>query len=476
MSRVQTDVSASRNGRAILELPYASPIVQKLIPIYIYILFLVPGTLLDLIGYDYSSIGGSQITKIHLSTYAILVLSTLFIVTYPDKRALISYCVSQRLGSLFFFLAAAIALMNIILGKRNGFGMYFDTDLHLFLCSMLLPFVPPPLMDRLEKFIHIFFASNASLAIFELATGWRAFPLTTYSPDGYTSIEPRSTAFLTHPLYGATITCVYIVALLCGAGNFQGFFTRLVIVLFQCVALLAFGGRTAMGLTLAAIGLTSAWSAFLFFCRGKKFEYGRVLLGAITPLVVIGAIGVLFYSGMMDPLIARSMEDGGSARTRFLIWPLLTSFKWGDLLWGAPTDLVFSHIVSHGLEWGVENPFMQMVVYQGAVVATLLMTGILLTLYDVFRFLRPRSFLPLMTFLLLCNSYGSFGGRFYAFAIFIVTIGVLFRPRDNEAGGKCELYLPQATGRLSAQQRPRRALNMSLADAPGRRNPALGGR
>jgi hypothetical protein len=417
---------APKSGRVVLDLPFAGPTTQKMARIYVLLLFLAPGTLLDMIGYDYSSIGGSQLTKIHISTYFLILLFVVFAATYPNKRALLSYYVSTKLGTIYFFFAATLALINIIIDKRNGFGMYTDTDLHLFLCSMLAPFILPREMDRLETFLHGFFAINGVLAIIELTSGWHAFPLTTFSPDGYTYVEPRATAFLAHPLHAAAITCVYIISLLAGAGHFPKPWMRPGMIALQCAALLAFGGRTAFALTMAIILLILIWNAFRF-ASGAKLSYFRVVLAALVPPIAAAAIAVLASIGAFDQLIERFTDDGGSARTRLLMWPLLMSFKTGELLWGAPTDYVFSQIVSHGLEWGVENPFIQMAVYQGVVVATMIMAGILLTLYEHYKRLSPKVIFPMAAFLLLCNSFGSFGGRFYTIAIFIIVVSCLFR-------------------------------------------------
>ncbi len=425
--RARADIVGPRSVTPTL---YAAPIVQKMLRLYVFLLFLVPGTLLDLVGYDYGSIGGSPITKIHVSTYFLIVLAAVFLVTYPDKQALLRYYLSRRLGSLFLFAAATIALVNIIAGKRNGFGMYFDTDLHLFLYSMLLPFIAPPEMNFLERFLHIFFWVNGALAILELASGWHPLPLTTYSPDGYTSFESRATGLLMHPLHAAAITCVYILALLCGAGAWKRRWMRGAIVAFQCVALLAFGGRTAIGLIAAVLSAMYLWRLLRFF-TGARQSLRSVMVMAGAPAIFVVMLMTFFAAGLLDPFIERMQEDSGSARTRLLMWPLLTSFNWGEMLWGAPTDYVFSQVVSHGLEWGVENPFMHMAVYQGLVIATMIMAGIIMTIYENYLLLERRSIVTILAFMLLCNTFGSFGGRFYTFAIFTTVVAVLFRRREG---------------------------------------------
>ena len=421
----------SRNTIA-LRLPFAGPSLVWMGRIYIALLFLVPSTALDLVGYDYSSIGGSQITKIHISTYWEVVLFLAFVASYPRKADLLRFYLAARPGSLFFLAASTFAFVNILVGKRNGFGMYVDTDLQLALCSLLLPFASPAEMHRLESFLHVFFLINALIALVEFATGWHPFPLTTFSPDGYSFVEPRATALLSHPLHAATVTCVYLISLLFGMGRFPRPWMRGAMMGLQFGALIFFGGRTAFALSGVVILLMSVWSGLRFLTGAKVSRAQVALIAAAVPVavLVLASAGAL---GVFDPFIQRFADDGGSARTRLLIWPLLMSFKTGDMLWGAPTDLVFSNIVSYGLEWGVENPFVQMAVYQGVIVASLIMLGILLLLFDNWRALTPKSAYAMATFLLLCNGFGSFGGRFFTFSIFLVVVATLFRRNEETA-------------------------------------------
>lgn len=416
-------------GTIRLCLPYAGPRIQTMMTVYVVLLFLVPGTLLAMFGYDYTTISGSPLTKIHPATYLLMIMSATFVLTYPAKYDLLRYYLATKLGTIYFFCAAMFAITNIVLGGRNGFGMFFDTDLHLFLCGMLLPFVPPALMTRLERFLHWFFAINATLGIFELVSGINAFPLMTYSPDGMEAVEARATAFLGHPLHAATVTCAYIVCLLVGGGSLLRANLRVPMIALQTMSLLAFGGRTALLLALIILALAVLWQ-ILRFTTGKSLSRNTVLAALAMVPVGIAMIAILASIGAFDSFLERVAEDGGSARTRVLMVPLLMSFNWADFLWGASTDYARAQIYSYGLEWGVENPFMQMSVYQGVVIASMIMSGFVFMLYDTWKRLDHRAIYPIIVYVMLCNSFGSFAGRFINFAIFIIVVTTLFRRQD----------------------------------------------
>jgi hypothetical protein len=58
------------------------------------------------------------------------------------------------------------------------------------------------------------------------------------------------------------------------------------------------------------------------------------------------------------------------------------------------------------------------------------MVGFLLLLSDVYKRLSPRAIFPMVIFVGLCSTFGSFSQRFTAFSIFIVVVSALFRRND----------------------------------------------
>ena len=284
-------------------------------------------------------------------------------------------------------------------------------------------------MDRLERFLHGFFAINAILGVIEFAMGANIFPLTTYSPDGLMTVEPRATAFLSHPLHAATVTCAYIVGLLAGGGRLLRPNLRAPMIGLQTLALLAFGGRTALLVALAIIAAMLA-GQMVWFTAGRSVSRTSAIVALAILPIGIALVAALASIGFFDQFLDRFTEDGGSARSRVLMLPLLMSFSWAEFIWGASTDFVKAQIYSFGLEWGVENPFIQMSVYQGVVVAFLIMTGFLFVLYESYRRLEPRAIFPMVVYILLCDTFGSFAGRFINFSIFIIVVSTLFGRRD----------------------------------------------
>src|SRR3989442_64108 len=83
------------------------------------------------------------------------------------------------------------------------------------------------------------------------AIGYRFFPFRFEGVE--LEWDMRSTGLSGHPLENAQLTSIYIMALLAGGGMSMPPALRPAAVLLQLAALVPFGGRTAMLLTLAMI-------------------------------------------------------------------------------------------------------------------------------------------------------------------------------------------------------------------------------
>jgi hypothetical protein len=82
---------------------------------------------------------------------------------------------------------------------------------------------------------------------------------------------------------------------------------------------------------------------------------------------------------------------------------------------------------SFGMEWGIENPFVHISIYQGVVISSLILLGLVLVFYDAFKRLEPRVIVPMIVYLALVNTFGSFAGRFLNLTLFLILVSALFR-------------------------------------------------
>ena len=141
-----------------------------------------------------------------------------------------------------------------MLDGRKGIATIFDTYLLAIIVALIAAELETRDFTRVEKLIHVLLAANALLALAEYALNTKVFP---FRFEGVAlDWDNRSNGLLGHPLENAQMTGLYIMVLLAGGGASMPKSLRPAAILLQLAALVPFGGRTALLLTLA---MTALW-------------------------------------------------------------------------------------------------------------------------------------------------------------------------------------------------------------------------
>lgn len=390
----------------------------------VVVLFAVSGGMLWLLGYNYDGLSGSAATKIHPSTYLIILLFAWRSCTFGNP---VGYCVhvaDRRPATALMVVIAIVLLAVVIVRQRPGMAGMIDTFVASGLLVLLLGEDDEWTFARLPTVIHAVMTANALLALVEFATKTLLFP---YRFDGEVfATDLRSSALQGHPLVNATLTSIYVLALLSGARSLPAPL-RLAMVGLQCAALVAFGGRSAMVVTVLLGG------SYVLFHGFRKLRTGRVnLLGAALASMLAAllpvAIAVLASQGFFDALLGRFVSDGGSANARVEMFEIFKYLELRDVIVGPSVDLVESLRRINGLEWGIENPFIRMTVYQGAFFTLLMMSGFGLFMHEVARRCHPGVWLPIVGWLILLNTSESISSKTTLLTKIAVLCLALYRP------------------------------------------------
>jgi hypothetical protein len=109
---------------------------------------------------------------------------------------------------------------------------------------------------------------------------------------------------------------------------------------------------------------------------------------------------------------------------------------------------------SLGLELGIENPVVRLLLYQGAIFTGFLIAGLTVFIIELVHRLRPGYGMALVSFLILVNSYESISNKTVALAQFIVLMIAMFHQsepvrRAFGGGGRTPVRPIQASQRLS---------------------------
>ena len=382
----------------------------------------VSGGLLWALGLNYDGISGSAPAKIHPATYMVVALVGWTMLRAGNPVIPVAQALNRRPACVL--LAFCGVLLLILIAARGGTGLAGSID--TFVLAGLVPIL---LMDRdaatlrrIEAVFHLMMLANALLGLFEFASGQRFFP---FRFDGMAfETDTRSAALQGHPLVNATLTACYILALANGGGRLNPALRAGVIAL-QLVALVTFGGRSATVTTLALGGVVG------LFALNRTLRSNRIpMIGAACACFVLTAlpvmVAVLAAVGFFDTLLSRFVSDGGSAQARVDMLAIFDAVPFRQLLL-APDLLQVSTLRRiYGLEWGIENSIVSDVLYHGILVTTLLVVAVSLYLTEIARNCRRGVWLPILTFVILVNTFEGLAGKTTMLAKFALMLIVLF--------------------------------------------------
>ncbi|WP_404927755.1 VpsF family polysaccharide biosynthesis protein [Mesorhizobium sp. ORM16] len=397
------------------------------------VLFAVSGGMLWLVGYNYDGLLGSPATKIHPSTYLLVLVFAWRSCTFGNPVGYMAAVTDRRPASALMAVISVVLLVVVVVRHRPGMAGMVDTFVTAALLVLMLAEDDDRTFARLQTVVHAVMSANAVLALFEFATKTLVFP---YRLDGEVFTDLRSTALQGHPLANATITAVYVLALLSGSRSLS-MPLRLSLIGLQTAALVAFGGRSAMVITLALGGIYLLFSGVAYLRHGRVSLLGAALAVLLATLLPV-AVALLFSYGFFDALLERFVSDSGSANARVEMFDLFKNLGLGDLIVGPDIDLIESMRRINGLEQGIENPIIRMVLYQGAFFTLLMLFGFVLFMHEVARRCHPGIWLPMLGWLILLNTSETLASKTTLLTKFVVLALVLYRPARAVARQKTQ--------------------------------------
>ncbi len=343
----------------------------------------VSGSLLWDLGYNYDGLTGSPLTKIHPFTYFVFAALAWRALESGQPFGFFRLKLSQRPAAVCLLALAGLLVVVTLLRAGPGMAGFIDTFGGPAAFALLIDDFDEADLKPLRLALHVVMTINALMALYEFAAHSLIFP---YRLDGVAHLEDtRSSALQGHPLTNAALTGVYVVSLMAGARTLAPWL-RAGLILLQFAALVVFGGRTAIVVALALTPMFVIYYLFATLRRGRVSLVAAALAAAALPMLGLLVIGVL-ASGLADPLLMRFVDDNGSAATRVIMFDMLRPFSLQELLVGPDIEQVESLRRHFGLEQGVENPFIRMILYQGG----FLMAAVFVSLVWFFReLLRGR--------------------------------------------------------------------------------------
>jgi hypothetical protein len=137
-------------------------------------------------------------------------------------------------------------------------------------------------------------------------------------------------------------------------------------------------------------------------------------------------LAILAGGGFFDLLLHRFESDGGSANARLEMFAMFDPLSFRDLLVGPDPGLIESLRRVNGLEWGIEQPIIKTLLYNGILILALMIVALTAFLREVARQCTPGVWLPMLCFVTLLQTSESISTKTTILTKFVIMILCLY--------------------------------------------------
>jgi hypothetical protein len=368
----------------------------------------IPSTLLTYFKIHYVTTGGGVYEKFHPATYVFLLAFCLTLLRDGAPVRDMDRMISQAPLLLpYGFAIVLVLIQSIVLGRPVTSAVdTFTLPLVVFLIiSSLSPRQKTPLVWA----IHLLMLVNVALGYFEYVSGHRIVPLPAIDNPALMA-EWRSTALFGHPLSASGLVGAYVLALIFRPRLVPSVELRVPLIVLCIGSLFVFGGRTALVLVMAGIGLLAAWTA-IGFARGVRVPLPFVIVGICGVFLLAAGVLTLADMGFFDKMLLRFSSDKGSAWARVASLQLLMSLDWRELLLGTDPTRVESLQSLLGIHVGIEDFWIACIAQYGLIATVLLTIGLACFLVEVLRRSVPAARAHALFLVIMAASSVSFSSK-----------------------------------------------------------------
>jgi hypothetical protein len=294
---------------------------KSLFYVAILLCFTISSDLLGKLGWDYAGNGGSFIARFHPTTWLLLPVILMSMVRSGNPLRYLDVVLACPImaASLLLFL---FDLFWAIAYVHQPFTPLLETFVIPIFGFYLIREYDDAMKRHLSLLVHVCVIANGILGLVERVTRTHFI-----STDMYEDAVFRSSALLGHPLGNSQVTSLYLLTLAVGGGRDLPAWSRLIVFGMEFLALTAFGGRTALIVSIAGLPVVAA--AWLWRVRmGEQISARTLKLSMIGLPLLIGAVWGLYMLGFFDDLLIRFIDDYGSSRTREILTTLVGHFQW----------------------------------------------------------------------------------------------------------------------------------------------------
>ncbi len=388
----------------------------------------LPPTALILFGLDYATAGGNPLSKVHPATY--FAIFGLLALTIAGRGPVYLRLLKEQKGLLFYFLSWLALQLYTVIFQSTPLSATIDTFFLPGMLFLILATLNNKNNAALASLLDIFMALNSVLAIYELVSGFRLIPVTAASAKAgviFFANDWRPSAFMGHPLTGAVVTGAYFLIVL-SHYRMRSNWYRFALLALSGLALLAYGGRMALGTTLFCSMCYLAAHGFILLGREPVRRHVAAAL-FFGPLVIVLVGIALFEFGFLDKFIQRLNFDNGSAESRSLALELVTNLPMSSLIHGLPQMSTTDITTRYGVATGVESFWLSFMLRYGLIGCVIFFPGLFVFVASLVRQTRPTAWLIILYFFITISTSVSISSK--NLSLVFVTIFILANYRKN---------------------------------------------
>jgi hypothetical protein len=386
-------------------------------------LFLISPRLLHKWGFSYEDVGGNVLEKVHPGTWLLLLATLATALSRANPFSIVNDFMRPPALAIYLFAWAFLMFFTIII-RKGPFTPLIDTFFMPAMAFVLCRNLTNDDRRAVSLMLHLILCLNALLGLYEYLSGWRLTPFV--AGTLLIEVDWRSTALLGHPLENAGLTGAYALMLGVGGGQDLPKLLRPAAMGLALVSLIAFGGRSALVLTLLLLSGVGAWK-LAHFLRGGRTDLLQVGLICLAAPLAISVLVIAIDAGFFDQLLMRFVDDQGSAKARVIMLKLFNYISWEDLVFGPDQDLIGSLQRTEGIEYGIESFWIAFILTNGLAVAFMFFLALFGFSWQLAVYTRTSTLLLLIYFYLLASTSVSMSAKTCSFGMFVIMIMAMMR-------------------------------------------------
>ncbi len=370
--------------------------------------FCVSANLLTWMGVPYVTEGGALPLKIHPGTYMLAAAFGIHIGSQSRPNGLFGAVSGDRLLAVYLGSMVASLVYALALTGKGNLIVLIDTFLPAGLLAAVLQTASARDLKMLRRVFQWGCACNALLALGEAAEHVSLVPFYLNDAAYHARVEEfRPTGLYDHPLTGGAMTMMGL------ALAPAGLWVPLAYIGLLACAMLAFGGRVAVAVTVLGAIILLGRELCLRVLRRDRYAINLLVTSfCVLMLAALAALAVC-SAGLGQRLTGHLYWDP-SAQVRLAQWHLIGELDGWQVLFGARRDDLLAMLNPLWLTYGVEvieNFWLLMFASLGASGFSIFVSGFVALLFWCWQNTNLRGRAILLGVLLVASASNSLGRK-----------------------------------------------------------------